>query len=257
MCDECRSDADVADARRERLYEFLAAVLAHPDAGTWGRATDPNEQALDVAAVDALRGDDASAGDLDLRALMVELCQPLNHLKADYDRFFVKSRRNSHSPLEMDHKTPWLRRRPERVVEELAREYDAAGAPEHDWEPSRPDHAARELGFMAWLIARSRFQRRMACLGAKDEEAVRGCDLAQREFFGHHLAGWLPELAAQLREFAGGGCLEQLGRFLAAWIIRERRYLDADPRFAGEIVPPEDGATDAGRRRSRREVVSA
>ncbi|MDG3002363.1 molecular chaperone TorD family protein [Paludisphaera mucosa] len=243
MCDDCTSEADVVDAGRERIYEFLAAILTNPDAGTWGRVTDPEEQRRDVATVDALRAaaasrdvglenGDATSSDLDLRALVVELCQPLGHLKADCDRFFVRARRNSHSPLEMDHKTAWLKRRPERAVEELNREYEDAACPEHENLPTRPDHASRELEFMAWLIAQARFQRRMACLGAASPEAVRSCDLAQRHFFGHHLAGWLPELAAQLREFAGGGCLEQLGRFLAAWIATERRCLDVEPRFA-------------------------
>ncbi|OJW23548.1 MAG: hypothetical protein BGO49_02870 [Planctomycetales bacterium 71-10] len=254
MCDECRADADVLDAGRERIYEFLAAILSHPDSGTWGRATDPKAQMEDEAAVDALREGattwggapefgPAGAPDLDLRSLVVELCQPLAHLKADYDRFFVKSRLNSHSPLEMDHKGAWRKRRPERAVEELRREYEAADCPDREWMPGREDHAARELGFMAWLIARSRIQRRLVCLGGAPAASLRGCDLAQRHFFGHHLAGWLPDLASELKEFEGGGCLEELGRFLAAWINLERRYLDAESRFAETMPSPRGTST--------------
>lgn len=102
---------------------------------------------------------------------------------------------------------------------------------------------------MAWLIARSRIQRRLVCLGAGPGSALRGCDLAQRHFFGHHLAGWLPDLAAELQEFEGGGCLEELGRFLAAWINLERRYLDAESRFAEP--------TPRGTMKSRPRAVSA
>ena len=249
MCDACRSEADDLDARRERIYELLAALLTSPDAGEWGRATRPGEQARDVAAADALReearrlGLGEEADDLDLRGLMVELCQPLGHLQAEYDRFFVRSRRTSHSPLELAHRSPWVRRHPERGVDELSRTYDEAGLPDREGDPSRPDHAARELGFMAWLIAQSRFGRRMACLGAADAEEALGCDLAQRDFFGHHLAGWLPELAARLRDHEGGGFPEQLGRFLAAWIILERRRLDAEP--------PRTTSKAAGARRRR------
>ncbi|AMV38349.1 molecular chaperone [Planctomyces sp. SH-PL62] len=265
MCDQCRCDADTFDTLRERIYDFLAAILTHPDLGTWGRVTNPSEQARDVAAVDVLRSAASPASgkpsepletdDLDLRPLMVELCQPLGRLRADYDRFFVKSRRISHSALEMDHKSAWLRRRPDRSIDELSREYDAAGLPAREDSPSRCDHVARELGFMAWLIAQSRFQRRVACLGAGRGDEVRGCDLAQRDFFGHHLAGWLPELAAQLRDYEGGGCLEQLGRFLAAWIVLERRYLDAEPRFVG-VTPSPRGTKAAGSRKGRPEPVS-
>lgn len=265
MCDQCRCDADTFDTLRERIYDFLAAILTHPDLGTWGRVTNPAEQARDVAAADVLRSAASPASgkssgplgadDLDLRTLMVELCQPLGRLRADYDRFFVKSRRISHSALEMDHKSAWLRRRPDRGIDELSREYAAAGLPAQENAPLRCDHVARELGFMAWLIAESRFQRRVACLGAGRGDEVRGCDLAQRDFFGHHLAGWLPELAAQLSDYEGGGCLERLGRFLAAWINLERRYLDAEPRFAG-ATSTRRATKSAGNRRLQSEPVS-
>jgi TorA maturation chaperone TorD len=238
MCDECRFDADALDAGRERIYGFLASVLSHPESGMWGRATDPAAQAGDIAAVDALRrataawdAEPAKAG-LDLRFLVVELCRPLAGLKLDYDRFFVRSRRNSRSPLEMDHEGAWRKKRPGPGLARLRREYEAADCPEREWMPTRADHVSRELGFMAWLIARSRIQRRLVCLGGAPAAVLRGCDLAQLHFFGHHLAGWLPDLAAELREFEGGGCLEELGRFLAAWINLERRYLKAESRFA-------------------------
>lgn len=249
MCDECRFDADAVDAGRERIYGFLATVLSHPDSGMWGRATDPHAQLEDMATVDALRragaawgdGPDAEAtgdADLDLRSLVLEVCRPLASLKVDYDRFFVRSRLNSHSPLEMDHKGAWRKKRPEPALEELRREYEAAGCPEREWMPTRADHVSRELGFMAWLIGRSRIQRRLVCLGGAPAGVLRGCDLAQLHFFGHHLAGWLPDLAAELQEFEGGGCLEELGRFLAAWINLERRYLKAESRFAEPAPPP-------------------
>ena len=55
MCEEWRFDADAVDAGRERIYEFLASVLSHPDSGMGGRATDPKAQREDVATVDSLR----------------------------------------------------------------------------------------------------------------------------------------------------------------------------------------------------------
>lgn len=243
-------DPELIETGREQIYAFLGAILTNPDAGEWGRAMLPDAQRAAIQAADALRGAFPTPG-LDLRGLVVELCQPLGRLKADYDRFFTRSRLKSHSPLEMDHKSEWRRRHPGPSVEELRREYEQAGCPDRGNLPTRADHAARELGFMAWLIARSRFERKMAALGASSAEAVRTCDLAQREFFGHHLAGWLPELAARLRDFAGGGCMEQLGRFLTAWITVERHHLGVAPLLAEATSPPARG------RRRRPQRVSA
>ncbi|WP_165075361.1 TorD/DmsD family molecular chaperone [Paludisphaera rhizosphaerae] len=248
MGDANWSDLDAIDAGRERIYGFLGALLTDPDAGEWGCATLPDEQEAAIQAADAVQAAWSMPG-LDLRRLVIELCQPLGHLKAEYDRFFTRSRLNSHSPLEMDHQSEWRRRHPEAVVEELRREYEAAGCPARENLPARADHAARELGFMAWLIARSRFERKMAALGASTAEAVRSCDLAQRGFFGHHLAGWLPELAAQLRSYAGGGCMEELGRFLTAWITVERHHLGVQPPTVEATPPPA-----RGRRRSPQRV---
>ena len=249
MCEECRSDADVVNASRESVYELLTALLSHPDAGAWGRATDAVHQRHDVAAVDGLRrvaaswgGDAVSLPALDLRPLTVELCQPLGHIRADYDRFFVNCRLKSHSPLEMDHRGAWRRRRPERALDELRREYEAADCPDRVGRAGRADHASRELEFMGWLVARSRIERRLVCLGAAPASGLQRCDLAQRHFFEDHLAGWLPDLAAELQEFEGGGCLEELGRFLAAWIHLERRYLEAESRFAETISSPRPAA---------------
>src|SRR6516165_5612562 len=82
---------------RERVYGILEAVLSHPDEGKWGRVTTGREQRLAIATADAVRAFAAAAdypllpgelpGDeLDLRFLMVDLCQPLEHLKAEYER---------------------------------------------------------------------------------------------------------------------------------------------------------------------------
>ena len=72
---------------------LLGALFSHPDTGKWGRVLNAHEQQRAIATADSVTSllarhglsDPARricAARLDLRSLVVELCQPLDHLKA-------------------------------------------------------------------------------------------------------------------------------------------------------------------------------
>ncbi len=82
---------------RCRVYALLGALFSHPDTGKWGRVLNANEQRRDIATADALRAssrdmiypilsNELPGSELDLRFLVIELCQPLEHLKGEYER---------------------------------------------------------------------------------------------------------------------------------------------------------------------------
>ena len=81
-------EAGPLEDARGRIYAFLAALFSHPDTGKWGRVLNADEQRLAIATADALRAracgmkyrvlaDELPGRELDLRFLVVELCQPL------------------------------------------------------------------------------------------------------------------------------------------------------------------------------------
>jgi TorA maturation chaperone TorD len=238
-----RGVASIVDQSREQIYGFLAALLSHPDEGKWGRVLNPLAQRSIIAVVDRLR---IAAGEfdypirenelppenLDVRSLVLDLCQPLEHLKGEYERVLCgRERPACCSPYELDH----CSESHESPVEDLAGFaacYRAFGFLEGERLPARPDHIACELEFMYRLLC----HRRLAeCLARVDAEAARQawrCDLAQRNFFGDHLAPWLGAFASSVRECPSGGYFEPLGRFLSAWLPLERYHLG----LGGELL---------------------
>ena len=93
---------------------MLEALLSHPDEAKWGRVLgrtgaapghchgrcDPSRGIVD-ASIHFCR-ESSPCEELDLRFLVVELCQPLEHLKGEYERVLcTRSRgrvaRRSHS----------------------------------------------------------------------------------------------------------------------------------------------------------------
>jgi TorA maturation chaperone TorD len=229
------------DGHRERVYGIIAALLSHPDEGKWGRVLNADEQRLAIEAVDTVRAlasaesplhqREVEYEDLDLRVLVVDLCQPLEHLKAEYERVLCTKRpRKGCSPFATDH----LKTADDFILSEFLaglsgryREFDFF---EGNGLPRRSDHVSSEMEFMTWLITQRRLAGRMAGVDQVAAEHAARCDLAQRNFFSDHLSGWVGSFASGLQKHTGGGYFESLGRFLAAWMTLERHNLGAEPQ---------------------------
>ncbi len=177
--------------------------------------------------------DDLSCEELDLRCLVDELCQPLEHLKGEYERVLCARRPPPRcSPYELHHHRGGNGHSLAEYLADLALIYRSFGFCDGDKLPLRPDHIAFELGFMNWLLCQRRLAARMAPVDRAAEEYTARCDLAQRNFFSDHLSAWVASLAAGLQRHTGGGYFEPLGRFLEAWIVLERHHLDLRPQCA-------------------------
>jgi TorA maturation chaperone TorD len=238
MC-ACKVKPEIGpiDEARERVYRFLAALLSHPDEGKWGRVLNADEQRLAVATADSFRAaasdrkeavlpGELSSDELDLRFLVVELCQPLEHLKAEHERIFCDPRIDPEcSPYELDHVGRTDEFAQAESLADLAGVYRAFDFTDRNKLPLRPDHIAYELEFMAWLIGQRRLVVRLAPVDEVAAEQASRCDLAQRNFFGDHLANWVVSFANGLQNYTAGGYFEAVGRFLAAWIPFERHHL--------------------------------
>ena len=238
---EIGPEAGTVEEARGRIYALLGALFSHPDTGKWGRVLNADEQRLAIATADALRAraccvkypvlaDELPGRELDLRFLVVELCQPLEHLKAEYERVLcVRRPRPGCSPFALDHQKAITGDLLAESVANLAGIYRAFGFAQANKLPLRTDHIAYELEFMSWLISQRRLVSRMALFDRQAAEQATRCDLAQRSFFSDHLAGWAGPLSAGLQKYTGRGYFEPLGRFLAAWIPLERYLLNAEP----------------------------
>jgi len=238
---ETGPEAGPVEEARGRIYAFLGALFSHPDTGKWGRVLNADEQRLAIATADVLRAracgmkylvlaDELPGSELDLRFLVVELCQPLEHLKAEYERVLcVRRPRPGCSPFALDHQKEITGFLLAESLANLAGVYRAFGFAQGNKLPLRTDHIAYELEFMSWLISQRRLVSRMALFDRQAAEQATRCDLAQRSFFSDHLAGWAGPLSAGLQKYTGGGYFEPLGRFLAAWIPLERHFLNAEP----------------------------
>ncbi|MFO0889818.1 MAG: molecular chaperone TorD family protein [Isosphaeraceae bacterium] len=248
-----RSGVDpLGDGYREPIYGFLAAIFSHPDEGKWGRVLHPQEQrsitaAVDLACKSALKLEyplldgELPASELDARMLILELCQPLEHLKAEYERVLCRREpADDCSPFELDHRgVP----RGSLAIEQLGRfatTYRAFGFLEDEQLPARPDHIAFELGFMYHLALQQRLATRLAPFDPLAARLAARCDLAQRNFFGDHLAHWVTSFASGLQEAPGGGYLEALGRVLAAWMPLERLRFGVTEEFEEAMHPGQE-----------------
>ncbi len=243
---EIVQEAGPGEEARGRIYAFLGALFSHPDTGKWGRVLNAGEQRLAIATADALRAracgtkypvlaDELQASELDLRFLVVELCQPLEHLKAEYERVLcIRKPRPGCSPFGLDHQQEITGFSRAESLANLAVLYRSFGFAQGNRLPLRTDHIAYELEFMNWLISQWRLASRMALVDCQAAEQAARCALAQRSFFGDHLAGWAGPLSAGLQKYTSGGYFEPLGRFLAAWIPQERHFLQAQP-VRGEV----------------------
>jgi TorA maturation chaperone TorD len=247
---QARGVASVAEEARERIYGLLAALLSHPDEGRWGRALDPHAQRRLIADADGLRAmargldyplgeEELPADQLDLRCLILEVCQPLKHLKADYERVLCGRRRAACSPFELDHREVTSEYLLIEGLAGIASWYQAFGFLEGDRLPPRPDHVACELEFMHCLLVQRRLTIRLASIDSSAASYAARCDLAQRTFFDDHLAGWLCSFSASLQACLSGGYLAPVGRFLAALVPLERCSLGVSghSNLRGGAVP--------------------
>ncbi|QEH37448.1 hypothetical protein OJF2_60390 [Aquisphaera giovannonii] len=248
-----------ADEAREAIYGILEASLTHPDGGVWGQLVLADAQRRAIAAADLLREiamsvsyprleGEGPARDLDLRALMVDLCQPLPQLKAGYERVIcTKKPRPGCSPFALDHRRGLTERKAREALEALKglylsfEDFDAAEG------RRRADHVACEIGFMRWLIGKGRVASLLCPFDPHAGEYAARCGLAQRDFFGNHLASWLVPFATGLQRNARSGYFETLGRFLAALAPFERHHLG---------IPAEAGAAPSRGRRRRISMAS-
>ncbi len=242
-------ERDLIDSSRERVYGILAALLSHPDEGKWGRVLNADEQRRAIETADSVRSlasslpyevlpGELGCEELDLRFLVVDLCQPLEHLKAEYERVLCIQRpRQGCSPFAIDHQKPSDGFIQAEFLADLAGLYRAFGFIEANRMPRRPDHVACEMEFMTWLITQRRLAARMAGVDQVAAEQSARCDLAQHNFFSDHLSGWVGSFATGLQQHTGGGYFEPLGRFLAAWIPLERHHLGAEPRSRENLGP--------------------
>ena len=214
---EIGPEAGPVEEARGRIYAFLGALFSHPDTGKWGRVLNADEQRLAIATADALRAracgmtypvlaDELPASKLDLRFLVVESCQPLEHLKAEYERVLcVRKPRPGCSPFALDHQKEITGFLCAESLANLAGVYRAFGFTQGNQLPLRTDHIAYELEFMNWLISQRRLASRMALVDCLAAEQATRCDLAQRCFFSDHLAGWAGPLSAGLQKCTSGG----------------------------------------------------
>ncbi len=227
------------EAARGRIYALLGALFSHPDTGKWGPVLNAQEQHLAIATADRfielaraarypIRSEELPCEELDLRFLVVELCQPLDHLKAEYERVLCARQKSSGcSPFALDHGAPRDDALLARTLAQLEETYTMFGFAPGGKAPARADHIAYELEFMNWLITQRRQASRLALFDRQAAELIVACELAQRRFFGDHLEGTLGPLSACLRKYTSGGYFEPLGRFLAAWVPLERHLLQA------------------------------
>jgi TorA maturation chaperone TorD len=223
--------ATALDLAREGLYRFLAAALADPRSAAAALAADPMSRVTARAAADLLR--DEAEDDpvplgfgerppvaLDLAAVLEELDRPEEDLAAEYDRVFGLVFARECPPYETEyclHSEPFYRAQQLADVAAFYRAFGLAGASDR---PERPDHLARELEFMAYLLMKQR-------LAAEEDwpdggDLARVCADAARRFLADHLAWWAPSFAAGLRRKAGAGLYAELADVLAAFLPAER-----------------------------------
>jgi TorA maturation chaperone TorD len=227
-----------ADLARECLYRFLSAVVNGPYDEGWSRAQDADGQDLASCATDLLRGeaqaepDPASLApgelgpeDLDLTRLVTCLQQHAEALRAEYDRTFGLVIPKECPPYETEYypaKETFAR---SQQMADAAGFYRAFGVEPSADRPERPDHLALELEFMAFLLMKKRLAVASAQTNAEAAEQIEVCERAERDFFGDHLAWWVPAFATGLARKADRGYLRALARALAALIAAERHRL--------------------------------
>lgn len=234
------SAAPAFDVARECTYRFLAAALSDPRRRAEPRGFLRRFAGMLESTVDALRAeydiDVAELGDgelpptvLSAAGLAEKLAACEGDLADDYDRVFGLQTVRDCPPYETEffpNSEPFFR---SQQMADIAGFYRAFELQPSNFTRERPDHAALELEFMAFVL----FKRRLAVDGnpgdADARNAVEVCDDVLLKFFESHVDWWLPALGRLLEVRDPGGFYGLLGRFLAAFLAGERQWLGIEP----------------------------
>ncbi len=121
--------------------------------------------------------------------------------------------------------------RSSRELADIAGFYAAFGA---EATAERPDHAATQLEFFAFLVARR--------LAAATEEEAETCRGAEDAFLRDHLGRWLPPFCRRLAAEAASPYYRALAELAVAFLEGElgKRGIDAVPIVLRTPKPPDD-----------------
>jgi TorA maturation chaperone TorD len=251
------TDSTVLDLARECLYRFLSAVLGDPYADRWGDVADAGSQRIARAAAELLRGEvpdqafalapgESPPDRLALEPLLDALERPISELRAEHDRVFGLVMPKECPPYETEyHPASEVFFRSQQLAD-IAGFYRAFGIQTSLARPERPDHIALELEFMAFLLMKKRMALETLQDKALGAEHAGICERAIADFFGDHLAWWVPAFAAGLGRKAGEGLYAAIAPVLSALIPLERQRLGlpapARPVHPDLIERPEEQA---------------
>lgn len=245
-------DLEALDLARECLHRFLAAALSDPRDGlAWGLLSGPENQNLAREAALLLRSWAADqlvapgCGELppdrlDVGPMLEALRAPGLDFQAEYDRVFGLVPSRECPPFETEYCSSTEAFFRAQQLADVAGFYRAFGLEPSRSVPTRPDHLALELEFLAFLLLKKRLA------GPEEADHVQVCEEAEQAFFREHVAWWAPSFAMGLRRKAGQGFYLAAGELLAAFLPVERAYLGVEPPRlplqAAYAEPPDEQA---------------
>jgi TorA maturation chaperone TorD len=238
------------NSARQMLVRFAALSFVDPAAGSWPKLqqlrSDPSLLAaaaklirkLPVVQAQPLGLGERPPRKLDPLAVLERLPASTEALNEAYERTFgllVSGPCPPHETDYIDSKHAFQR---SNALADVNGFYRAFGLTTSQLRPERPDHAALELEFHAFLLGHERRAAGELATEAQ-RERLQVCREAQRRFLSEHLAWWTPAFARLLERETAGGFYEPVARFLAALIPAERAWLDVPPppRFLVPSAP--------------------
>lgn len=249
-------EARAVDVARECVYRFLAAALSDPRTESFQIALSGESQSLVRAAASLLQEEVGTPAlgfgelppeQLDPGPLLGEFAQPLETLRAEYDRLFGLVLSRECPPYEMEYHPAGDTFFHSQQLADVAGFYNAFGLQTSRTPPERVDHLAQELEFMAIVLLKKRLALDAASSNPESAEQAAVCEDAERDFFRDHLAWWLPSFSLGLRRRAETGPYVALARMLAAFNPVERQHFGIDPpRVPLQPVPIERPEEQAG-----------
>ena len=259
--DELQALDPAHNVARQYLYRFFALLVSDPRSRRWQDLTDARFADAATFAADLLRDDfsdrahalapgEMPVSSLDVRTVLSLLPASAAQALQGYQQIFgLMAPNRTCPPYETEycsHRDPYYRAH---QMADVSGFYRAFGLQPSRDVPERHDHAALELEFMSWIIAREQHAR-----DGGAEPNARICLEAQHKFLRDHLSWWMPTFAFALRREADGvGDADELASTpqsfygavaasLAAFISTERLLLHVaapkellSPRAADEI----------------------
>jgi len=237
---------------RHALYRFLSIGFLDPRAEMWQELADPvlldsvraaaeliREESLAEAA--ELGSGERPLNQLDPAEVLAQVPSTENELNAEFERTFgllVSGNCPPYATEYIDGKFTFQR---SHHLADIAGFYRAFGLEVSATWPDRQDHLTLQLEFMSVLIG---LEQAANVESTEGLERMEVCRAAQRQFFGDHLAWWVPTFAKLLCNANPGGFYAELGLFLTAFIPAERSLLGISPvhgRFKPSLShSPED-----------------